>query len=283
MTVGGATEPDADGVQAAIDRYRDLAKYLVGIFAAVGALLVAGTQLSSIGQLSWGDERARLIASALALATALVAVVWVVRRALDVLQPVDLSLEEIGARDDLRSAIERTPGLLGGAQRVDALAALIKRSQTTSAAERKRWRRVSDGVVDRASYLEMQRRFDRAWREMVAAVAVGAIAIAVLAWAANPPEKEKGAAAGPTAAAVPVAVLVDLTDSGRDALSGALGKACREPIAALVIGGSQSRPQVVTTALGNGCRPAQFVLDPAWGHARGLRRAWRTKRLAIRP
>ena len=58
----GEVHPDPGDVQSAIDRYRDLAKYLITIFAAVGALLVAGTQLASIGDLSFEDEPGRVIA-----------------------------------------------------------------------------------------------------------------------------------------------------------------------------------------------------------------------------
>jgi hypothetical protein len=70
--------PDPGSVQTAVDRYRDLAKYLIGILAAIGALMVAGTQLSSIGELSWSDDTPRLIAAFAGLAAALAAVVWVV-------------------------------------------------------------------------------------------------------------------------------------------------------------------------------------------------------------
>lgn len=259
-------------MQSAIDRYRDLAKYLIGILAAIGALLVAGTQLSSIGGLSWSDDRSRLIAAVAGLAVALAAVIWIIRRALDVLRPVDMSLGEIAGNDKLRVAIEREPGLLGGAKKVTLLAALARDSPITSQAERERWRQVAAGVVDRASFLEMERRFDRAWREMIGAAAIGAVGIAVLAWAANPPAEASGGA-GPIVAPVPIPVLVSLTSGGRAALGEAVGKGCPEPIPGLVIGGSKTRPIVVATAADARCKPAQFVLSPTWGHARSITRA----------
>ncbi|HEY3970861.1 MAG TPA: hypothetical protein VGL79_05630, partial [Solirubrobacteraceae bacterium] len=185
---GDAPTPEAENVQTAIDRYRDLAKYLIGIFAATGALLVAGTQLSSIGELSWHDDRARLIASILGLAVAIAAVFWIIRRAVDVLRPIDLSLEQVSANNKLRTKIESEPGLLGGAQKISVLAALVKNPSVTSKAQRDSWKRVVDGVVERAAYLEMERRFERALHEMIAAAVIGAIGITVLAWAANPPK-----------------------------------------------------------------------------------------------
>jgi hypothetical protein len=267
-----ADGPRPEGVQAAIDRYRDLAKYLIGILAAVGALLVAGTQLSSIGELSWHDDRARLIGSVLGLIAALVAVIWIVRRALNVLRPVDLSLQAVARDAKLRSAIENEPEQLGGAQSIDTLIALVTTSPVTSAAERDQWRHVAGQVTDHAAYLEMQRRFDRAWREMIGAAAVGAIGIVVLAWAANPP-KDNTKATGPTVAPVPVRVLVSLTQAGREALGDAVGKTCPEPIPGLIVGGTTTQPEIVTTRSTRSCKPAQFILNPVWGHASAVARA----------
>jgi hypothetical protein len=271
---------DQDGVQTAIDRYRDLAKYLIGILAAVGALMVAGTQLSSIGELSWKDDAPRLLAAFGGLALALAAVIWVVWRALDVLRPIDLSLAEIDRRPKLRKSIENEPSLLGGAKRVSVLATMVRDSPLTSAQQRKQWREVATRVRNRAAFLEMQRRFDRAWREMIGAAVIAAAGIGVLAWAANPseaPSPEPGpvAAPAPVVAPVPTPVLISLTDGGRAALREAVGPRCPEPIAGLAIGGSQARPVVVTTAVDPRCKPAQFVLSPTWGHARSLKRARR--------
>jgi hypothetical protein len=257
-------------VQSAIDRYRDLAKYLIGVFAAIGALLIAGTQLSSIGHMSWDDDRARLIACAVSLAVALAAVAWVMRRAIDVLRPVDVSLESVLASPTLRDAIDAEPGLLAGAGDVGTLAELVGPSSPLTANQRAKWRKVVTGVLDRAGYVAMERRFERAWREMLIAAVVGAAAVAVLAWAANPDED---AGSGPTLDPVPALVEVSLTAAGRDALGDALGKTCPEPIPGFVIGGSSTAPKVVTTATAAGCKPAQFVLDAEWGHAQATKRA----------
>jgi hypothetical protein len=264
---------DPGGVQEAIDRYRDLAKYLIGILAAIGALLVAGTQLSSIGELSWSDDRTRLLASGIGLAVALVAVIWIIRRALDILRPIDLSLKELAANKRLAAAVESEPELFQGAGGITVLAALLE-SPILPPAERESWVKVANGILDRAAFLEMRWRFDRAWREMVGAAIIGAAGITVLAWAANPP-KEAGEAAGPLVAPLPTPVLVSLTNGGRAALGEALGERCPEPIPGLVIGGSQVRPIVVTTRADTKCNPAQFVLSPTWGHARNVTRAER--------
>ncbi|HUC01168.1 MAG TPA: hypothetical protein VMS11_15225 [Solirubrobacterales bacterium] len=264
--------PDPGNVQTAVDRYRDLAKYLIGILAAIGALMVAGTQLSSIGELSWSDDAPRLIAAFAGLAVALAAVVWVVWRALDVLRPVEMSLAEIDRRPKLRKVIESEPRILAGAKRVSVLAALIRDSTLTSPDQRQKWRQVAARVRDRAALLEMQRRFDRAWREMIGAALIGAAGIALLAWAANPGSEEASGEPDALVAPIPTPVLISLTNGGRQALGEAVGRQCPEPIPGLATGGSRTRPVVVTTATDPRCKPAQFVLSPTWGHANNLER-----------
>jgi hypothetical protein len=185
-----------------------------------------------------------------------------------------MSLAEIERKPKLREAIEGEPRLLGGAKRVSVLAAMVRDSPLTSPERRKQWRQVAARVRDRAAFLEMQRRFDRAWREMIGAAVIGAAGIALLAWAANPGEEASGEP-GPLVAPVPTPVLISLTDGGRAALGEAVGNECPEPIAGLAIGGSQTRPVVVTTAVDPRCRPAQFVLSPTWGHANSLKQARR--------
>jgi hypothetical protein len=258
---------DPGDAQVAVDRYRDLAKYLIGILAAIGALMVAGTQLSSIGELSWSADKARLIAAGAGLAVALLAIIWIVWRALDVLKPVEISLQVIDRDKRLRTAVEDEPGLLGGAKSVAMLMTLVKDSPLTDTEERAAWRKVAARARDRAAFVEMRRRFDRAWHEMIPAAVIGAAAIAVLAWAANPP-KQSSTESAQLAPPTPTPILVSLTSGGLSALGEAVGEECPEPISGLVIGGSKARPLVVTTASDPRCKPAQFVLSPTWGHAR---------------
>ncbi|SOC53771.1 hypothetical protein [Ornithinimicrobium cerasi] len=50
-------------------------KWLIGALAAIAALLVAGTQLSDLGQLTWPDDRVRMIAAGVTVVVVLVCVV----------------------------------------------------------------------------------------------------------------------------------------------------------------------------------------------------------------
>jgi hypothetical protein len=254
---------DPGGVQSAIDRYRDLAKYLITIFAGVGALLVAGTQLASIGDLSL-DDPGRLIAAAVGLALTIGAIAAVVGLALKVLRPVDMRLEDVAADAGLRAEIERRPSLLGGA---GSLAEVRDNLQTSALDEedRESWYDVADQIVGYAAYLRTRATFESAWRPMLLAAIVGVIGITAFTWGANPPHDDTQAS---VLAPTPVAVRISLTSDGRDALADALGgKPCAAGvIAGLSIGGTEAAPKVVVPPHGS-CKAAQFVLTSDWGAA----------------
>lgn len=77
--------------EARSEKIRDAAKWLVGSFAAVGAALIAGSQLSSIGQLplctGWSLSCLRLPLALLGAAAGLGGVVWAIWTAVLMLVP----------------------------------------------------------------------------------------------------------------------------------------------------------------------------------------------------
>jgi hypothetical protein len=79
---------------------RDTAKWLLASLGAVGAILVAGSQLSSIGKLDvghpWdGEETYRFAAALIGLTIALVAVGVSIKRVVDLLVPQDATLGDL--------------------------------------------------------------------------------------------------------------------------------------------------------------------------------------------
>ena len=88
-------------------------KYLITIFAGVGALFVAGTQLSSIGDLSFEDDTARAVAI-VGMVLTIGAIAAVVGQAYP-RGPVEMTFDDIVSDAQLRSEIERRASLLGGA------------------------------------------------------------------------------------------------------------------------------------------------------------------------
>ena len=253
---------DPGNIPLAIERYRDLAKYLVGIFATIGdsrrrhAALVA--RPAELGRRPGAGRRAAVIA----LALALVAVILVLGRAVSILRPLELALADVADESGPRTAIEARPTLLGGARDVKTVAALVDpNNEAVDAAARARWSAVAAGIVEYAAYREMQRRFDVARMAMLAYAVLAAAAIALFAWAANPPDDPADAVVAPAAAQVQVA----LTDAGREAFAGALGARCvKRPLAALVVGGTRREPLLVALPRA-GCAPAQFTLPPVLG------------------
>lgn len=259
-----ADRSDPAGVQSAIDRYRDLAKYLITIFAAVGALLLAGTQLASIGDLSLKETPERVVAAAVGLVLGVAAVAVIVWLALRILEPVDMTLDSISDGSALAKQIEQRPLLLGGARDLQQVRENLE-TTALSDEERDSWYVVADQIVAYAAYLRTRARFEGAWRPMLGAAVAGVVGITAFSWGANPPED---AGSSPAVEPAPVAVRVSLTADGQDALADALGghECAAAPFAALSIGGTQSEPTVVALPHAT-CKAAQFALPADWGAA----------------
>jgi hypothetical protein len=259
----GEIRPDPGGVQSAIDRYRDLAKYLITIFAGVGALLVAGTQLASIGKLSFKDEPSRVIAVIAGLVLAVGAVAAAVGLALKVLRPVEMTFDQVISDAALRAKIEARTWLLSGANSLDEVRDNLTAS-TLTGSDRATWFGVADDVVAHGAYLQTRATFEGTWWPLLGAGVLGALGIIAFTWGANPPDSTRS----PVVEPAPVSVRVSLTAAGRDALADALGgKECASsPLEALVIGGTEAAPKVVTLPKAP-CKTAQFVLSADWGAA----------------
>ena len=257
----GEIRPDPGDVQVAIDRYRDLAKYLITIFAGVGALLVAGTQLASIGDLSFEDEPTRVIAVIAGLILALGAIVVVVGLALRVLRPVDMTFDDVFADAELRAQIDGT-SFLGGARSLDEVRANLSTTALTET-DRDSWFVIADDIVARASFLRARWTFEGIWLPLLGVGIVGVIGIVAFTWGANPPE---GSTKSPVVEPVPVEVHISLNAEGRRALAGALGgeRCTTRPIAALWVGGTVAEPKVVTLPR-EFCKSVQLMLPPDWG------------------
>lgn len=259
----GDVRPDPAGVQTAIDRYRDLAKYLITIFAGVGALLVAGTQLASIGKLSLADDTGRVAAVVIGLIVATAAIAAIIGLALKILRPIEMTFDDVIVDPKLRAAINKRSSLLGGADDIDQVRANVN-SRALPDEDLESWFVIVNDIVAEAAYLRMRETFDGTWRPLLGASIAGVVGITLFAWGANPPAT--ATSPGPTVPLTPVEVRISLTDDGRDALRAALGgtRCAGRDIPALAIGGKEGAPLVVTLPRGS-CKAAQFVLAADWG------------------
>lgn len=183
--------PDPDGVRAGIERYRELAKYLVTIFAGVGGLLVAGTQLSAIGDLSWEESRERILVAAAGFTLAIMAVAWIASHVLAVLKPFDLSLNDVVDDAALAADLRGRPEL-NGLESIEEMRDIIN-GPFLGREEREEWLGYALAAVDYAAFCLVRRRFERAWRRMLVGAFVTIVGIVAFTWAANPPAEPEQA------------------------------------------------------------------------------------------
>lgn len=262
---GTTSDPNDPG--AAVDRYRDLAKWIITSFAAVGALLVAGTQLASLGKLTFDDDLWRLIAAGVSLGVALVGTILVIGKALGVLKPVEMSFEKLRAEPEIRGEIEAQPELLPfDARSLDEVKMIFDRkiaSPTRPESAKEKFRAQVEKLLDYAAYLRVENRFDDAWRTIKWLGLGVAASLAVFAWAANPPDDtdEASAAVPPT----PTPITVTLNSNGQGTLKGELGDQCvTGPFPAIAIGGDEDTPTVISQPSAT-CELARFSLPTDLG------------------
>lgn len=199
----GATVPSGIAMQAAgAERVREAAKWLIGIFAAIGGVLVAGMQLSSLGALE--GERLRL---GLALGSAFVALfgialsIWFL---LNVMMPSAATLVEDGDfdvrhREAFRGYANSRTGLRSRyiealEDRRDKLRGNWAVPPTMSDLEASNANRLVQDIgsavnatVAMQAYENLEGRMTNKRGAIIGGGAIAAAAIVLFAWAANPP------------------------------------------------------------------------------------------------
>jgi hypothetical protein len=203
-----APEPPLSALAAANQRIRDTAKWLIASAAAVGAALIAGSQLSSIGRLDAGwptsAATARLWVAGAGALLGLAGVAFAIGAAVRVLLPVQVLIADLDDEWDAPGAqlrpvvafLRARPKYLQG---VTSPAALIVRRAGLVAelgqphpdaglrdAISSLDRRIG-AVEDIASHEALKAMFARCLRRLLVAAVVGAAGIIAYAWAANPP------------------------------------------------------------------------------------------------
>lgn len=206
-------------INAIEDRIRETAKWLVASLAGVGAAMIAGSQLSSIGQLPVCTEASlecgRLWVALLGAAVALTAVAFAIWMGVTLLAPVRLPLSELKARwkpgNPIYEYFAANPAQLQGFgdlddiekqeaeayQLFDRLNAELSRhtGPTKTLEDRldeaearlKDLLRRSDHVVtiaNHADYIHLFKR--RAIPMLFRGAAITALGVVAFAWAANP-------------------------------------------------------------------------------------------------
>lgn len=283
------SDPTPDPYQKAADRIRDAAKWLLGALAAVGAALLAGLSLSSLGSAEGTRVVVAVVGFALAVAGVLVACGAI---GLVVGQSVQVSIDEVstGRRyEKVRAELARNPALLGGLpvsietigpEHARLTAEYGKARAALDADPTNPQRRAAfDAVVtqlkplderlpvvlQRAAYFWLRRVFVRNGAVALVAAAVTAAGIGMFAWGANPPAKAK-ARTLPAVVLTPVEVVVDLTEAGRVAFAGVLGADCPGvDLPGVAIAGGPAGTVRVATAATEDCTAAVIDVAPEQG------------------
>ncbi|WP_433066037.1 pentapeptide repeat-containing protein [Dactylosporangium sp. CS-033363] len=200
--------PDGGPLTEANSRIRDAAKWLMASSAAVGAALIAGSQLSNIGRLAATApdtvDHARLWIAVAGAVVALSAVSYMIWTAVQLLVPHTVVVDELtrhwharrgpmaGVVRFFRENRKYLQGYSTTAELVARRAARVERLAAADATEEDE-AAVADldqriaAVEDMAAHLLLRERFRRSLGRLLGATAVAAVGIMAFAWAANPP------------------------------------------------------------------------------------------------
>jgi hypothetical protein len=207
---GGGAAPS---LKDAANRLRDTSKWLIGVFAAVGGVLIAGTQLASIGSLIPGDWL-RFAIAVVGLLVAISGAAWVIAAALNVATAGSVSLTGLASRpsnDSVRTRLEGDQALMGTYGDLGALDrrytdALRKRREAyeayqiddADADKLAASQRAHDdlefvgqtvgNVLDVASFEDVANTFKHARGSLLGGALLAALGVAVFVAAANPPK-----------------------------------------------------------------------------------------------
>ncbi|MET7832492.1 pentapeptide repeat-containing protein [Micromonospora sediminicola] len=211
-------EPTPSPLAVANQRIRDTAKWFIGSAAAVGAALVAGSQLSDIGRLAAGwptsAATARLWVAAAGVLLGLAGVVVAIASAVRVLLPVQVFISDLAENweaptDDLRPVVSffrrRTKYLQGAKDpaelidRRERLAAQLADPERSPEARAEVRAGIASydlriaAIEDMANHEALKATFAYALRRLILATVVAGAGIVAFAWAANPPTPPAGA------------------------------------------------------------------------------------------
>lgn len=195
-----------DFLEGSRETIRSAARWLVGAFGAIGAVLVAGSQLSSIGELDAGS--ARLKAAVIGLLVGLVAILLGISSVVNLLLPVRWSIGELAARWTEAGAQKDQPLDRRKRRKYAEISFLASNPEHMgdfgSPAELRDAYREADAEDPRlaeliaainittsiAAYRTLEDRFRRTRWRLAATSGIAAVGIGLFAWAANPPAQE---------------------------------------------------------------------------------------------
>jgi hypothetical protein len=274
------------GIGGAADRIRETAKWLTVSLAALGGVLIAGSQLSDIGELQ--PSSSRFFIAVLGGGIAAAGAVTILAFAIWVATTPAVSLKKLAA--DPPAGLGDTlsdPRFLDGRNSITELdnaytAALNKRNaafatlrqqdndanrMAASAADAEvvSLSNTVSSLLEVVTYMRLAYRWRRAGAALLACGLLAAAGIGAFSWASHPPDKVKASMASPAVLTAPEAVTVTLTGRGEKVLRNALGSQCAvtSAVRALSLGDTESGPDVLIQQ--PGCNTIRFIVVTGWG------------------
>ena len=267
---------------------RTTAKWLIGSLAATGAVLAAGTQLSSIG----GIHGSRLVWALTGAGAALVAIVVALYATTRVLTPLRPHLKElyVAAKAPERAQTRLAAWHQRRERKVQAAAvewlekegdflwpvatdledfylkyheALGKGQAGDKEARERAWelRRRGAETMEAAQFFLVRRRFLQAIRVVIVSALVVGAGLITYSWAVNPGEQSESA----SALEIPFRTSLVLTAQGAEALAPTLGVDCvAKPVDVVVLGESPGVLDVLTVPSSE-CVAARVRVTPIMG------------------
>jgi hypothetical protein len=274
------------GIGGAADRIRETAKWLTVSLAALGGVLIAGSQLSDIGALQ--PSSSRFVTAVFGGGIAAAAAVTILALAIWVATTPAVSLKNLatnppaGLGDTLtdprfldgRNSVTELDGAYTTAlnARNAAFATLRQQDNDTNraaaAAADAEMVSLSDTVsslLEVVTYMRLAYRWRRAGAALLACGVLAAAGIGAFSWAANPPDKVKASMATPSVLTAPETITLTLTSRGQKALRNALGPQCAvtSTLGALSLGDTDAGPDVLIQQ--KGCNTVRFIAVTDWG------------------
>ena len=194
------TADDTDGtgdLAESRELVRSASKWFIAGLGGIGAVLVAGSQLSSVGALD--PAAPRFWIAILGVGAGLLAIMWAMWRVVDVLSPQPWSFEDIvtawegngrptdgkAARHEVGVYLRSHSTALGG---FSSPAQILELYQDSEPDREGLGDLVAlmDAMLDKAATVSLQARFQSLRWQIAAGVLLGATGIIAFAWAANP-------------------------------------------------------------------------------------------------
>lgn len=278
-----------DQYTQAVGQLRTTAQWLVTASAGVGAAIVAGLALKSIGGLH--DLRLVGAVAAAIIGVAAVAVaIWFIS---NVLMPIGTAPNDLKNGEDfkpLRDKVQSDPGLLRGegVPSHDVPGLLSAYDQVSQRARDEYAALISDPTKDQGPYqaasgrldqvgavltaieglgiyLAVTKRFKTARLALLLAALVATGAAALFAYCTNPPKATSSAATTTSEVTAAPIVQVHLTSAGSQSLAPELGTRCDlSRLRAVIVGGTTAAPELVTLPA-PGCHARRFTLTSSFG------------------